>query len=79
MGRACRVQGAYGRPMIENGIPAKCPRCGAPVLDWSPARIQNRLSITLLPCRHQFNGVGIVFPQQQPQTPPEPSPRPRSP
>jgi hypothetical protein len=48
--------------MTATGVPTKCPRCGAPVVEWSPGRIQNRLAITLLPCRHQFNDVEVIFP-----------------
>lgn len=46
------------------GIPATCPRCDVSVEDWSPRRVQTWLAITLLPCRHQFNDVEVIFPQE---------------
>jgi hypothetical protein len=50
------------RRQPTTGVPAKCPKCGAPVGEWPPDRIKNRLAITLLPCRHEFNDVEIIFP-----------------
>lgn len=49
------------RPSIAQQLPRPaCLRsdrgaCGAPVVEWSPRRVQNWLVITQLPCRHQSN------------------------